>query len=63
MATISIVIFLLLIVGACMRFGLVKAWQIVLIGALGYYLKDSEWGPWIGEVLGNFFTWVGGLKI
>lgn len=61
--TISVIIALSVVCGACIKFGLMKVWHVLIAGALGFYLADSSIGPVIGGWLGNFFEWVGTLKV
>ncbi|MEJ8654892.1 hypothetical protein WKI65_44350 [Streptomyces sp. MS1.AVA.3] len=59
--SISALILLSLICAAGVKTGVLKIWQILVAGALGYYLHESKIGPEIGIGLNHFFTWVSTL--
>jgi hypothetical protein len=63
MATVSIVVLLLVVCIALIRFGMLRVWQFLVSGATGVYLDKSSWSGWIGSMLGGFFRWVGHFHI
>ncbi|MEW2635417.1 hypothetical protein AB0903_28170 [Streptomyces sp. NPDC048389] len=63
MANVSIVILLALVCAACVKFGVMKVWHILVAGSFGFYVASSSIGPTVGEGLTNFFTWIGSLSV
>jgi hypothetical protein len=59
MATVSIVLLLAIATTVSIRFSTLRIWHLLLAGAFGFYLNDSSMGPWLGDVMGTFFDWVG----
>ncbi|MFF4741275.1 hypothetical protein ACFY2W_36140 [Streptomyces sp. NPDC001262] len=62
MASVSIVILLILLCAACIKFGTMRLWHLLVAGVLGFYLHESTIGPSIAHGLTHFFSWVGTLK-
>ncbi|KJY32142.1 hypothetical protein [Streptomyces sp. NRRL S-495] len=62
MATVSIVVLMAALSVLLLRLGAIKVWQLLVGVVLGFVLASTGAGPWIQDLIDNFFAWVGHFK-